>query len=437
MSSYQGWSQILPKTKLPKQKKPKPIVRPFPGYLTPAEIQGLAVSGANAQLDPLRTDIHAQQAAAQGRSDAQGKAILAASQAVAGLMKEIGPRINSMYQTAAANQAGIAKGYSGGLQTAQDSTAAQTNAQLGLIGAPQGQMQHPGPEAANVLYGTGGAIPATTFSQQGAAFGSAAAQLPATALLRGQQDFGANIAKGQLEQANFEGMLRSVDQKYPGLLDSLISGMNKDQLQLFSINLQSKYLGLNTTKAAVTARSSIARVTGVDPMTGKPTATVQNQKANRAAAAQAKAQAKIAKQQTARTSAIQGRNAALRSARQKALDLALSNVGTPAKNPDPGNYRNKGIYLDANGKGTNDPKKARLEGRKKYAEVFNLVWQSVADDVLRYSSPAGKAQLTEQLRQIIKQVLISQGYKPTKPKPKPGQGALPATQGMPTWVAGP
>jgi hypothetical protein len=253
MSSYQGWSQIKPPKKArkpkPKAKKPKAIVRPFPGYMTPAEIRKAAMDTAQAQLDPLRGDIRNQATQAQARTDAQGKAILAAAQAAAELLKGMGPQVSGIYQQAAANQAQIGKGYSGGLQQAQDASAAQTNAQLANIGAPEGQMQHPGGEAANVLYGLGGAIPASTLSTQGAAFGAAAAQLPATAVLRGQQDFGANVAKGAQEQVGFEQMLRDLDGKYPGMLDSLISGMNRDQLQLFSLNLQSQYLGLNTKKA--------------------------------------------------------------------------------------------------------------------------------------------------------------------------------------------
>ncbi len=432
MPSYQGWSQVSPpKAKKGKAPRKPKINRPFPGYLTPSEIRKMAVSQATAELDPARTDIRRQQQEAGARSDSQGRAILAASQAAAEMMKGIGPQVNSMYQTAAANQAAIGKGYSGGLQEAQNAQAAQTNAQLANIGAPEGQMQHPGPEAANVLYGLGGAIPASTFSREGAAFGAAASMLPATALGRGQQEFATNVARGQQEQAGFERALRDMDSKFPGMLSSVISGMNKEQLQLFSLNLQAQYLGLNKVKEVH------KNTLGVAKLNYQARNDAANRQAKVAAAAQTAAQKKVDKAAGNRKSAVAARENAFFAARPDAVKIAADYAPKPMLNPAPDPFRSPGKYVLAAGKvselgagatSTNDESKARKDGGN-YTKAFNAVWNQVAPGVLRYTSGAGKAAMKRRLRTMVKQVLAQLDLKPSVAK-APAPVWVPASENI-------
>ncbi len=151
-----------------------------PSYLQQAQ------QAVNPVYAPQYAGVDAQVALDHSQAAQQAATQHAWAQQQAAALAHISPDIMKIYGQAASNDAVFGKGYSDGLQQAQNANSGDINKILAQNGAPAGQMQNPGSDAADVLYGLGGQIPASTLNAQGAAFASAAAFLPATALGRGQ-----------------------------------------------------------------------------------------------------------------------------------------------------------------------------------------------------------------------------------------------------------
>ena len=107
----------------------------------------------------------------------QGASLQAAYAALAKLNEGVAPAIQGTYDQASSRQAVIAKGYADGFKQASEKSAFDANELLAQQGSPQ-QVTPAGEAGANALYGFGGAIPAGTLNQQGAAFTAAARFLP-------------------------------------------------------------------------------------------------------------------------------------------------------------------------------------------------------------------------------------------------------------------
>jgi murein DD-endopeptidase MepM/ murein hydrolase activator NlpD len=122
-----------------------------------------------------------------GRQSAEAQRIRDAYAAYAQYLQGLPGQIQGLYQSAGSDQAALAKGFSDGMQHTAGATAAEVNAELARMGAPEGQ-QIPASQATgagDVLYGVGGYIPGNALTTSGAAFASAAAFMGPNALKAG------------------------------------------------------------------------------------------------------------------------------------------------------------------------------------------------------------------------------------------------------------
>jgi septum formation inhibitor MinC len=227
-----------PKAK--KAKKPK---------LTLAQLdRQQALKLVNQEVAPTITAIKQQQA--QARTDAARRQafIQSLTGTVAGMAQQYAPAVQSVYSNAAGQEDLFAKGYSDAFRAAQNAQAAKTNALLQQSGAPQAQMAPGDTGAADALYGIYGVNPASTLGTTGAAFASAAAQLPTTTALAGQQ-FG--LAAQQTNAKTLQDLadqLIQVQQKKPSMINDVISQLQTNEAkaaqQQFENQMLAKQYGL-------------------------------------------------------------------------------------------------------------------------------------------------------------------------------------------------
>jgi hypothetical protein len=255
----------------------------------PTDYFAQATKAVNSVYGPQYAGVDAQVALdrSQAMTQAQTYNKWAADQAR--LLAGIAPRIQGIYSKAANDTAVFGKGFSDGLQHAQDTNSGDINKILAQNGAPDGQMQHPGTNAADVLYGLGGELPASTLAAQGAAFASAAAFLPATALGRGQLAANQAFRDGELLAQKDELARYGIDANKANAVLQL-SGQYQDaaakqqalDMQYAALGLKQKNTQFDQNYRTATLRSRnataqanielrYASVFGADPVTGKPT----------------------------------------------------------------------------------------------------------------------------------------------------------------------
>jgi hypothetical protein len=279
------------------------------GLATPQEISRLAAQGAAEAIRPERMALEAQAERAETRARARQQDIGQFSLAAAEMLKGVAPQVNQFYGEAADRQSAYSRGMAAGQQMAEQGAAGQANQLLAQHGAPT--QQTPTGAQGEVLFGLG-TLPAGTLAAQGAAFGSAAAFLPGSAVGRGQQDIRAAARTADEEQAAFDAQLATLQAKRPGLIGDITRQLQADQVQRQSIQTQNAYL-------QASLRRTGAEITGVDPVTGQPTYEAQSDAARltaQAAAAEARAAEKAAgkaataaqKRQAARAKAVKTRN---------------------------------------------------------------------------------------------------------------------------------
>lgn len=210
----------------PKVKKAK--LPPAPKK--PPRTRAVAPRSAAPPLDPAMAayqnyyNAAANNITTQNRNQAMWLANL--YKGMAGSLQDTPNQIQGVYRNAAADQSAFGQGYSDALKHLQQGGAANVNSMLQGIGAPQGQMLQPGPQAGNVLNALGGAIPANTLEGQGAAFASAASFLPAAAIGQGQMQIGSLARQGQ--QALSDLQLQKA-KELPGLIMAQQAAKAKQQ----------------------------------------------------------------------------------------------------------------------------------------------------------------------------------------------------------------
>jgi len=206
-------------TQARKRRKPKfpPITGPIygpPKNRPPARTpRPPAPDPIGAMFDPVRAYLNnliaTQQAEASARSNRTRDIYASLAEYTRG-----GPeQIQGIYRNAAADQGMLAKGFSDGMRIFQGEQASANNAVLASAGAPEGQMQHPGPEAANVTYGLGGWLPGSTLTTQGAGFASAAALLPGAIAYQGAQAATKALGESDASIAKLRGELAELAAK--------------------------------------------------------------------------------------------------------------------------------------------------------------------------------------------------------------------------------
>jgi len=145
----------------------------------------------------------------------------ALTQTVAGMAGAYAPAVQSTYQQAGENQSAFGKGFSDAFKSQQNAAAAQTNQTLQQSGAPAAQMLPGDTGAADALYGIGGYEPASTFNREGAGWTAAAAQLPTTTGLAGQQYLRAAQTQDAQTMSDIQDQATQVELKRPGMISDL------------------------------------------------------------------------------------------------------------------------------------------------------------------------------------------------------------------------
>lgn len=227
-------------TAVPKAKAT--VAPPFAGYLTPAQQAAQAAAQASANILPQQQALARAQAADAATAKAQATDTTGYYAALAGILKGIAPAVNTGYTNAAGADVSFAKGYSDGLAHVQGQ-AGQTNADvLGVSGggvqANQVAQQTGGTGIQDALYGLTGYIPATGLEREGAAFGAAAAQQPATAAGFGAQQLARLSAQEQLNQNQFAQQAVDLKAQLPGLTQTARNAIVSQQNQLTSTHNQ-------------------------------------------------------------------------------------------------------------------------------------------------------------------------------------------------------
>jgi hypothetical protein len=175
-----------------------------------------------AAYDPAKASLEAQRQQALAEAAARQQAIQGFAQAGAEQVAPIGGQVQAGYQDAAGRTATYSKGFSVGMQLAQQGSADEINAFLAKNGSPQGQMVQGNTGAADVLYGTTGFIPASGLEREGAAFGAAARQLPATMLGRGQQLQYESQRESQKTDREYLAELSKIEAERPGAVQKAL-----------------------------------------------------------------------------------------------------------------------------------------------------------------------------------------------------------------------
>jgi hypothetical protein len=131
----------------------------------------------------------------QARRVAQQRA---AYQALAQQLQPIAGQIQDIVAKQTGAQTGFASGFSDALKQIANQSAGSASADVAGFGMP-GEIAPHGQEMADVTFGLHGYIPATGFSNFGAAQAAAAAMLPATALRQGEADISRSMSQFQSE----------------------------------------------------------------------------------------------------------------------------------------------------------------------------------------------------------------------------------------------
>jgi hypothetical protein len=182
---------------------------------------------ADALLGPYQAEIRRQQAEALADAERRAGFQRDVASALAHELAGIAPQIQGVYQEAAGTQTAMAKGFSDGLRMSAEKSAGQANDLMStLAGAPDAQKISGDRATAvgDVAYGLGGYIPGSTLNREGAAFSSAAAFLPNTALGEGARSARAELAAGAKAKQDLENQwLTTLAQQRPQLIQSYLT----------------------------------------------------------------------------------------------------------------------------------------------------------------------------------------------------------------------
>jgi hypothetical protein len=218
-----------------------------------------------AAYNPAAASLEAQRQAALAEATARQQGIQGFSQAAAEQVAPIGGQVQAGYQDAAARTATYGKGFSIGMQLAQQNSANDINSFLAKNGSPEGQQVRGDTGAADVLYGSTGFIPASGLEREGAAFGAAASMLPATMLGRGQQLQYESQRESQKTDKEFLADLQAIEDKRPGAIQQALMELKdmarKDREQRLDETIAIEKLGISKAQLGLSAqRNQISAV---------------------------------------------------------------------------------------------------------------------------------------------------------------------------------
>jgi hypothetical protein len=218
-----------------------------------------------AAYDPAKASLEAQRQQALAEAAARQQAIQGFAQAGAEQVAPIGGQVQAGYQDAAARTATYSKGFSVGMQLAQQGSADEINSFLAKNGSPVGQQVQGNTGAADVLYGTTGFIPAAGLEREGAAFGAAARQLPATMLGRGQQLQYESQRESQKTDREYLAELSKIEAERPGAVQKALLELKdaalKERAQRVDEQIAIEKLGISRAQLGLSAqRNQISAV---------------------------------------------------------------------------------------------------------------------------------------------------------------------------------
>jgi hypothetical protein len=160
-------------------------------------------------LAPELSELDAEARRAYEADMARATAYLEAHRAAAGMMGQIAPSIDSVYQRAGADTAGYAQGFTQEMRAQLDRSAqgqADFAALQGLSPEAIAQIKSAyasGPTS-DASYALGGYIPASQLRREGAGFAAAASFLPSTTLGIGQMEHARGVAEANARQLEFD-----------------------------------------------------------------------------------------------------------------------------------------------------------------------------------------------------------------------------------------
>ncbi len=240
---------------------PPPAAAPAAAQPQYAPVLDLAKALAAAAQLPQRQQITETQAANDASAAQQVQAIHGYTSALAQIIASIAPAVQQGY-TQAANETGtLGAGFGNLLNAGQAPRQAEA---ANLLATSGGQAQQPlvnqatgTPALGGALGWLNGGLPAQGLEQAGAAYGAAARALPAQFAGEGLQQIGSVEANRQAQDASSAQKLSDLEAQYPGLLLKTVGQVQSQQTAAQS--------------AADLARSREAAISGVDPLTGRPT----------------------------------------------------------------------------------------------------------------------------------------------------------------------
>lgn len=280
-----------------------------------------AKAAASDAVDPITAQINAAQLpqlqaikAAQAASETAAKNAAMTTQgyysALANVLKGAAPATQGAYQSAAADTSAFGKGFSDGQQHVQSQITNDAAHSADISGGAA-----PGPTStagADALYALGGYIPASTMEREGAAFSSAAAQLPGSAMGQGAAAIGKIAGDQRTDQQALSAKLDDLAAQVPGLrlqyktqADNLAAKNAATAAHSADVLRQQKMTYLLATgydskgNMLPGTRAKLASALGYDPVTGKATASTSIKLANaKVTAANAAARLDLATQKT-------------------------------------------------------------------------------------------------------------------------------------------
>ena len=401
--------------------------------LGPGEVlkfrKGKGYYAAPAQTDPqqARAQVQAilgpQTAALNTAYRNQGAGLNAAYGAVAEMQKGVAPAIQGTYDAASARQAVIGKGFADGFKMASGGAAEGLNKLLAEQGSPQ-TVTGAGEAGANVLYGLGGALPAGELNQQGAAFASAAEFLPAQSRLLGLDSLKAS------EQARIQAV-RELEAKRPELVQSVVNQILEGKRADRNLNIQQWYL-----KNAL--RKTGAEVTGIDPVTGQPTAAMEAATGKSAASKAATRAKAVNKRNDATVSALDDVTATVETAFKAGttpVEIGRVPVEAPAREDPNTGVKMPQWYTKSGGLTTNinDPNiltEPKYETQPLPKPAYDALFKKVYGELFRklrrfgYKKAAIKAMAFDVLDDYYT-VVGGQAANPTVKAPGSGPGSSP------------
>lgn len=345
-----------------------------------------------AETDPQIADINR---AITRRSRAETDAIGGYTNQLAQALGGYEGRAKSIYGDAQARQAAVDAALSGKLTASGDTLAEGLSARLAQAGlggeraaseATQ-DVRATGSGAGNALYGVGSAGLSDLISRGAGAQAYAAAQ-PGIARLAGMQQLGQARARYEGERADQVGKIRS---RIPGLIAELMRDERATEFDKVLARLTGEKDTAAATAKAQQPDSALSKVYGYvvdangNPIMGANGKVVPVAKTGGAAPGKA-------------------RMSAVKEARTKVFELAKSGLGQPMKNPNADSFRNPGIYLTPDGKGTNDENAAARDGGSTWDKVYKLAYAAVSANLL------AQGVTEKQVQTLIETQLRALGY---------------------------